>query len=567
MKTTFKILIPIFLVAGITFAQSDLEIVVGKVSPGEVAMSAFSLTEGAKISIYGTAASYGEFNDDAPTGFVGWIINSSTREVEWSLVESGEYEEDEGLFDFDDDIYLEKGDYEVYYGGAVNEWSGVSNIGDFWDRFFGRKRYKSSYRRDLYMTVRVPSRSAKVEDARQLADNYARDAIVSFMRVGDYKDYKKGFTVTADTRLRIYALGEGYRENTYDIAWIYDVQNNKRVWTLNARDAYYAGGGRKNIYYDRVITLPAGSYMVNYSSDDSHSFEEWNVIPPHDPQFWGITVWAETSSDLAHVKEFDETDIITPFVELNKARDDEYLSTGFTLEKGMDVRVLCLGEGGGYDMADYGWIINADTRETVWKMKKRYTEHAGGASKNRMIDETIHFDKGHYIAYYTTDDSHSYERWNSTPPIERDKWGLTLWTKNKDDKRYIEIFNPDSYKNENIIAEIVRVRDDRRIREPFELDRNTKVRIVALGEGTRNEMYDYGWIEDDRGRIVWEMTYRKTTNAGGASKNREFNDTILLEAGRYTLVYETDDSHSYDDWNASPPYNPELYGITLLLEK
>lgn len=79
-------------------------------------------------------------------------------------------------------------------------------------------------------------------------------------------------------------------------------------------------------------------------------------------------------------------------------------------------------------------------------------------------------------------------------------------------------------------------------------------------------MYDYGWIENEQGRIIWEMTYRKTSHAGGAKKNRLFNDTVYLEAGTYYVYYETDGSHSYNDWNSTPPDNPELYGITVLLE-
>jgi hypothetical protein len=80
-------------------------------------------------------------------------------------------------------------------------------------------------------------------------------------------------------------------------------------------------------------------------------------------------------------------------------------------------------------------------------------------------------------------------------------------------------------------------------------------------------MYDYGWIENERGRIIWELTPRKTEHAGGARKNRMFNDTILLAAGTYKVYYKTDDSHSYNRWNSSPPDHPEMYGITILLEK
>jgi hypothetical protein len=44
------------------------------------------------------------------------------------------------------------------------------------------------------------------------------------------------------------------------------------------------------------------------------------------------------------------------------------------------------------------------------------------------------------------------------------------------------------------------------------------VRIYALGESSGRDLADYGWIEDVKtGKRVWEMTYRTTEPAGGAS--------------------------------------------------
>ncbi|MEO5896699.1 MAG: hypothetical protein ABIS06_13455 [Vicinamibacterales bacterium] len=77
-------------------------------------------------------------------------------------------------------------------------------------------------------------------------------------------------------------------------------------------------------------------------------------------------------------------------------------------------------------------------------------------------------------------------------------------------------------------------------------------------------MDDYGWIEDAKtGKTVWEMTYRSTAHAGGASKNRRFDGTITLPAGEYVVTFETDGSHSFADWNADPPEDPDAWGITL----
>lgn len=122
--------------------------------------------------------------------------------------------------------------------------------------------------------------------------------------------------------------------------------------------------------------------------------------------------------------------------------------------------------------------------------------------------------------------------------------------------------------DDNVVVEITRVRDDERLSKSFSLDKETKVRILAIGEGFRNEMADYGWIKNtDNNKIVWEMTYRTSEHAGGADKNRMFNDSITLPKGNYKVFYETDGSHSYRDWNAGAPYDQEKYGITVYKEK
>jgi hypothetical protein len=63
------------------------------------------------------------------------------------------------------------------------------------------------------------------------------------------------------------------------------------------------------------------------------------------------------------------------------------------------------------------------------------------------------------------------------------------------------------------------------------------------------------------------MTYRVTEHAGGANKNRRFDGVIRLPAGNYVLRYATDGSHSFGDWNAAPPDDPEAYGITVYRAK
>ncbi len=187
----------------------------------------------------------------------------------------------------------------------------------------------------------------------------------------------------------------------------------------------------------------------------------------------------------------------------------------------------------------------------------RETVHAGGSNKNRLFDGLLDFPAGDYIAYFVTDDSHAYRDWNASPPYDQKHWGLTLAGAATDfDSRDVSAYQESE--DQSVLARLVRVRDHEKVESRFTLDRDNGIRIYAMGEGERSEMYDYGWIENVRtGKVVWEMNYRLTRHAGGARKNRLYNDVIRLPKGEYQVFFETDDSHAFRDWNASPPYDPE----------
>jgi hypothetical protein len=200
-------------------------------------------------------------------------------------------------------------------------------------------------------------------------------------------------------------------------------------------------------------------------------------------------------------------------------------------------------------------------------MRYHDTEPAGGDRKNRLVDTTLRLQPGSYVVHYISDDSHSADEWNAAAPTDGRHWGITLLaSKGTLDRTVIAPY--DEQADPSILAQLTGVRDDDRVEKRVALTRATTVRIYAVGEGTGDEMHDYGWIEDAKtGRRVWEMTYRITEHAGGASKNRRFDGTITLPAGEYVVRYETDGSHSFGDWNAVPPDDPETWGITLYRTK
>ncbi|HNI10062.1 MAG TPA: hypothetical protein PLL93_02880 [bacterium] len=90
------------------------------------------------------------------------------------------------------------------------------------------------------------------------------------------------------------------------------------------------------------------------------------------------------------------------------------------------MRIQCIGEGRSGRMYDYGWIKNAETGQTVWKMLYEDTEPAGGARKNRSFNGVVLLAPGNYKVTFISDDSHSYEDWNDDPPNLPDRWGITV---------------------------------------------------------------------------------------------------------------------------------------------
>ena len=533
----------------------------------------------------------GNTNDEESDAMfaTGWIIDANTREPVWEMTMRNTRGRDDRRA-FDDDITLKCGSYEVYFSAHTFSRShGRSQFSMNIDRRPDRGRrdqrgYKVSFfddNRDGYeefmenakdygisLSIQSSSDASAIQkfDAPKSFDN----VVFTAQRVGDGAYIRKSLTVLREVPIRIYAIGEGRRrDGMYDYGWIVKADSRERVWEMRVSNTDKAGGSVKNRKFDGDVRLGPGTYELIFVTDGSHSNDDWNAAPPFDVYNHGITLLASNESNRNAISVKDAPPILkNAFVTLTHPGDNDYKSAGFTLKADSKIRVYAFGEAdNSREAADYGWIADAKTRERVWDMSHHRTEHGGGDQKNRFVDEIISLPKGSYIAYYVTDGSHSYDDWNADPPFDPENYGLTLMgAGEKFNANDVSSF--DEGKEANVLAQITRVSDHKRLSKRFTLDRETRVRVYALGEGMDREMYDYGWIENaEKGNTVWEMTYNMTARAGGAKKNRMVNSTIVLDKGEYELHYETDGSHSFNDWNDDPPEDRTHWGITLYKEQ
>ncbi len=516
----------------------------------------------------------------------GWIIDAATRERVWTMDLRNTDKVKMGR-EFEESIDLPKGDYEVYFVAyAFGSSSWFSNYyvnidrretntgsGDakkrgvfsWFEDFFDEDAAKAWKERSKLWGIEI-ALDDKVQHSTFTPPRERKNVVFKSIGAGEKVRVRTGLQVKNPVTVGLYCIGElGNNRDVADYGWIINRKTRDRVWAMDKRNSAPAGGAKKNIVFDGKVELAPGDYVLNYISDDSHSPLDWNAAPPDDPLNYGITMFLSDPKDAGSISLTSGEEKDEALIRLTGIGDEEFRSSTFTLKKESSLRIYAVGERmySRSEMADRGWIINARTREKVWSMDPDGTEPAGGDEKNRMADEIVTLPAGTFTVFYATDGSHAYDDWNSDPPIDEEHYGITIYAAPENFSKANFTTGGDAA-GAGVLAQIVRIRDGENRETSFTLKKRTQVRVYALGEGQNHEMYDYGWIENANGReTTWEMTYATTFHAGGDKKNRMVNTTIVLEAGTYTLHFQTDDSHSFNDWNSDPPDDPTMYGITL----
>ncbi|MDX1532469.1 MAG: hypothetical protein R3362_13140, partial [Rhodothermales bacterium] len=212
-------------------------------------------------------------------------------------------------------------------------------------------------------------------------------------------------------------------------AWILDARTREVVWTLRDADTVE----RRDVHaFDGTVALPAGTYEAYYASYPGTAYYVWSddrddgddeggvlshladavadLFDDDRPRRKGyggrfvengayrdfkLVVRGEgRRADRAALARAREAATEGAFVTLTGLGDDDYREAGFRLTRPTEIEVYALGEARGDEAYDYGWILDADTRERVWALDARTSDPAGGSDKNRVVRRALSLPAG-----------------------------------------------------------------------------------------------------------------------------------------------------------------------------
>lgn len=440
----FLLLVALFLLsAQMARAEEPVLVRFHDAATQEVQAQGLTLPRAAKVHVYARGgASHGWGSN--PLFAYGWILNAHTREVVWQM-DGRNTRTVKGFEVADTYLDLPAGSYEVYYAHATFERRSLF-VG--YSRNIDRRTVDQEAQRRRDDGFIADMGRSQLRKWRSLVENYAMEVylasgdpaevvrfqaplrwdreFLSFTNLQEDEHRRQAFRLKRPMTLHVYAQGERVGSRTFaDHGWITDLRSGKRVWEMRGEAAQYGGGSTKNRRQVETIQLPAGDYEAAYVTDDSHTPSDWNAAPPCDPLRYGLTLSLPQAADAPFVA---LTEAATPgavLAELVRVGNDADLRAPFTLKAPTTVHILALGEGDGEELADYGWIEDAQGQR-VWRQTYEDSAPAGGASKNRRTEARVELPKGTYTLRFVTDDSHAYGRWNSRAPREADRYGITV---------------------------------------------------------------------------------------------------------------------------------------------
>ncbi len=412
----------------------------------EVRQQGFTLPRPMTIHIYARGGGIRQIMRtprESPLYAYGWILNAATREVVWQM-DGANTKRDWDYRVADKYLDLPTGSYEAYF---ANHGFGQGLLFARWTRNIDRRSLQAgspepphgfvfgvsdadllrhwreqvgNYGMEIYLPGGQPSEVSTFE-----APLHWKNILLSLPASNDSGHWTQAFHVRRPISLHIYAEGEGSGRSMQDYGWITDARSRARVWEMSLDKSQYAGGAQKNRRQVETIQLPAGDYEASFITDDSHSPADWNAAPPCDPGLYGLTLSVPSDGELPAVSLIQPL-AWTALSELVRVGNGQDRRATFSLATGQRIRVYSIAEGTSHDMTDEAWIEDAIGKH-VWTMEHSRTHHAGGATKNRLLDELITLAPGTYTLRFKTDDSHAYGHWNDDPPFDPEHYGVTVY--------------------------------------------------------------------------------------------------------------------------------------------
>ncbi|MEO0557537.1 MAG: hypothetical protein AAF170_05065 [Bacteroidota bacterium] len=550
------------------------------IGPDELDHQAFRVTSEVRLAIDASGSIETAGADTTVLAALPWISRRSDGDVVWQMPAR---RPDRGTYvSLRDTITLEPGLYDAYlstYGDPtvrVVE-RGESLGGRVRSVLSGEGRAWHGDARRWKLIVSVLSGEA-THNVRSREDEpeWTEDES-TLWRSGPVRSRNREevlLRVGSPSELAVRAMGEVVDGVVRDSAYVVRLPEQDTVWVFTEGD--WAGGASMNRRTRATVALEPGLYRAVYESDQSHAWRDWTATPPWAPWMWGLDLSRQPDADIVLFTDADPAGL--PIIsQFDCVGPDAELEDVFTLPEATTVILKGVGEISRESAYDWG-ELKRPSGETLFRMTRETTEPAGGTDRNRKATEILSLEAGTYILRYVSDGSHHCDSFSGDEPRDESLWGIAVYaldpsydvaavshqrTSASGGPMEIEAIElPRSQRPPGeILARLDRIGNGADVSARFRLTAPDTLRVVALGELIRSERLDYGWIENEQGETVWEMTRGSSEPGGGADKNRRVDATLALGAGTYTVHFVTNGRHAFGAFDGTPPDTPEEWGI------
>jgi len=385
-----------------------------------------------------------------------------------------------------------------------------------------------------------------------------------------FRLYGQTVTLDAPARVAVEAVGSvGATDTLEATAWLLDAASRRTVWAMDAKPGKRLAGTL--VRTSDTLDLPAGTYELYFSTlgtsrrgrslvDRVFSREaQWR----NDAGRWYVTLATVGGGTLSSERLNDErlvtgrlaenaSDVGDDSTLLWRARSahDENTATFLAADSAV-LRLDVLG------LPTMSVVVKDDDDRVVWELDRSALAPVERGFVSGSL--RVPLPAGTYRMDFDPDGAGPGD-WPRHPPLDPGAWGLKATAEQGRLVRF------DPFTSLTKVVEIQANRGSGRWTVPFEVLRETRVVVAAMGEITsQDNAYDTGGLYGQDGSTVWELTYDDSDEAGGVSKNRKAVRTLTLAPGHYEARFHTDDSHHYEGWNSesSAPDHPERWGISV----